>query len=93
MSPVFQDLGGGLQFDLLITPWLTLSLTSWWVLTGAGILWKVRRRQTKGVNSKDASRMYCAFRRGNKERLKKEGSDLVCHYTRLEPAATPKVVY
>ncbi len=56
-ASVSQGSGGGLQSDLLITPWLTLTLTWWWGLTGAGILWKVRRRQTKGLNSRYASGM------------------------------------
>lgn len=56
---VSQGLGGGLQSDLLITPWLTLSLTLWWGLMDAGILWKVRRQQTKrGIV---ASRMHLAL--------------------------------
>lgn len=59
---VFQGLGGGLQSNLLITPWLTLSLMWWWELMDAEIPWKVRRRQTKVMKSIDASRMYCTFR-------------------------------
>lgn len=47
---ISQGLGGGPQSDLLITLWLTLSLMLWWGLMDAGILWKVRRQQTKGVN-------------------------------------------
>lgn len=46
---VSQVLGGELQSDLLITPWPTLSLMSWWGLTDAEILWKVRGQWTKGM--------------------------------------------
>ena len=54
-----QGLGGGLESDLLITPWLTLSLMLWWGLTDVGILWKVRRQQqTKEIYSVVASRIY-----------------------------------
>lgn len=59
---VFQGLNGGLQSNLMITPWLTLSLMWWWELTDAEIPWKVRRQQTKVIKSIDASRMYCTFR-------------------------------
>lgn len=54
-----QGSDGGLQSDLLITLWLTLTLMSWWGLTDAGILWKVRGRQTKAMCSIYASMMNC----------------------------------
>lgn len=46
---LFQALGGELQFDLLITPWLTLTLMLWSGPMGARIRWTVRRRLEKGL--------------------------------------------
>lgn len=58
-----QGLGGELQSDLLITPWLILSLMLWWGLTDAGILWKVRRQQqTKGIDGVVTSKMCLAMK-------------------------------
>lgn len=45
---ISQGLGGGLQSDLPITPWPTLSLTLWWGPMVAGTLWKVRKLESFG---------------------------------------------
>lgn len=88
-----QASGGGLQSDPLITPWLTLSSMWWWGLTDAGTLWKVRRRQTKDVNSIHASSMCCTFKDlTTKPDVCEQALTLLLlsHYAGLKPAATPK---
>lgn len=54
---ISQGLGGGLQSDLPITPWPTLSLTWWWGPMVAGTLWKVRTLESFSGQNEKTSKM------------------------------------